>query len=345
MIPLLLVSSLAQAGEPKLKPVMRGLVAMGTSVNISKPDDRKGKLSMDLDDVFAKPEAFGGVVFNSTWAQLEPQEGRLDTAIIDEQLARIRAYNAAHPAAPLAVRLRIRCGPSAPMWAQKIGGDPVGIVLSQDREVTIGRFWTKEYRAAWRDFQNRLAARYDGEPLIVDVQVTSGMTNTGEPLNVARERTSQQRMREAGFTENIFKEILEQSGEDYAGWATTRLTFVFNPYHKTAQTADAESYETVLMKLYRQKYGMRAILSDHALQFPHVKRRESMNKALVSCGPPLNFQTHAPEGINLPATIADAVAMGADSVEIWNLDEGGFSTMPLGQLLKLKSLFAPNRAH
>ena len=91
--------------------------------------------------------------------------------------------------------------------------------------------------------------------------------------------------------------------------------------------------------------GMRAILSDHALQFPHVKRRESMNKALVSCGPPLNFQTHAPEGINLPATIADAVAMGADSVEIWNLDEGGFSTMPLGQLLKLKSLFAPNRAH
>ena len=55
----------------------------------------------------AKPGAFGGVVVNQTWEQLEPTQGVFNFSTLDASLAVVTAYNSTHANAPIGVRLRV----------------------------------------------------------------------------------------------------------------------------------------------------------------------------------------------------------------------------------------------
>ena len=46
----------------------------------------------------------------------------------------------------------------------------------------LGRWWTASYQAAWSTFEHAPAVRYDANPLIRGVQVTSWATTTEEPF-------------------------------------------------------------------------------------------------------------------------------------------------------------------
>lgn len=327
-----------------LKPEIKGLVSMGYVGGILRHRGRNGGKSdgngspvEDLDDVFSKPGIFSGAVLNLSWKELEPQQGKLTTDVINVALNRVRNYNKNNPDSPLLLRLRISCGRAAPDWAKSTGGEPVHILDPKGNYFYIGRFWTEEYRQAWRSFQDRLAAIYDGEPFIADVTVTSGMTNSDENMNLATNEYSLKNMHLAGFNDSLFVDVIKNAGEDYSAWKYTRLCFLINPFRFTdsGNAEFDEEFTLHLMRHFRLKYGEKCILSNHSYQYPHTERLEFIYYGIKDLGGAFDYQTHSPRGINMESTVVHAAALGATTIELWNdyinyLDE---------VLLRWKSLF------
>ncbi|HZB90328.1 MAG TPA: hypothetical protein VE397_02730, partial [Stellaceae bacterium] len=243
------------AAQPALKPALQGLVSMG---NIAFHRRDGGVPDNSLADLLARPGIFAGVVVNVTWAELEPAPGRLDAGAIDQPLAAVRAYNAKYPATPLAVHLRVWGGPNAPDWAKRLGGAPVS-VLHLDMPITIGRFWTAPYRDAWRSLQERLARKYDSEPLIREVSNTSCASITDEPFLLPADPLSLQHLIEAGFDSDAERDCLAQSAKDYALWRTTRIDYYFNPFRGIVGGRPQVEPEVALaiMHQWREQLGPR----------------------------------------------------------------------------------------
>jgi len=128
--------------------------------NIAWHNADDGEPSFVIENVEKYPGVFGGVVINATWRALQPhQGGPLDPSTVDEALAKVRAYNAAHPSAPLGVKLRVYGGSTAPTWAKQLAGGPIHIQRNPKGcahppcELTVGKHWSEAYVAAWRHFQ------------------------------------------------------------------------------------------------------------------------------------------------------------------------------------------------
>jgi len=334
----------------KLKPEIHGLVSMGYVAGILRHKGKKGSFSdgtgspsEDLDDVFSKPGIFRGVVFNLTWKELEPDPGNIITKVIDDHIYRVREYNKKYPQNPLLIRLRVSCGRAAPFWAKKIGGDPIKILDPKGNYITVGHFWSEAYRKAWRNFQNQLAKVYDDEPLIADVTVTSGMTNSDENMNLATNSFSIENMHAAGFNDSLFVKVIKGSGEDYSAWKKTRLNFLINPFRfsDSSKAVFNEEFTLSLMKYFKTKYGKKAILSNHSFQSPHTERLEFIYQGIKALGEPFDYQTHSPKKIDMEATVKDAAAMGATTLELWN----NYVDYPNEVLMRWKRLFDQNKGY
>ena len=143
--------------------------------------------------------AFGGLVVQATWSDLQPNSSSdFDTTVIDDALDAVNTYNAAAAKLPppnnrqIGVRLRIFAGctdgvSDAPAWAMSLDGSPITITATYaggPETCTFGRFWdpTSNYAAAWRQLQTKLAAKYDANPLIQEVAVTSCTSFSAEPF-------------------------------------------------------------------------------------------------------------------------------------------------------------------
>ena len=142
---------------------------------------------VDTIDVAAQSPAFAGIVVNQTWAQLEPSQGTFDFSTLDASLAAIAAYNAQHADAPLGVRLRVFAAYAAPGWAKTLDGAPITVPanLPDNTGGTLGQWWKPGYRSAWAALQQALAARYDTNPVLREVAVSSCSTLTAEPFVMA----------------------------------------------------------------------------------------------------------------------------------------------------------------
>jgi len=307
--------------EPQLKTPLIGLVAMG-GIGFHRVDG--GLAQPGVDDVNRVPGIFGGMVINVTWAQLEAQRGVLDTKIIDDVLDKIRLYNRANAQHPLGARLRVWPGPNAPVWVKNLGAAPV-TVLHKDMPITVGRFWSKPYRDAWRELQAKLAAHYDAEPLIREISNTSGSSMTDESILLPGDPESVKSMRAAGFTDAQFQACLWESPEDYTGWASTRVECVCNPYRAidSGKTRTDPDFTLKLMRHWRQTLGARGVLSNHALNEPaeHADIYDEMRRL----GPPIAFQTHSPSGLNWDGALRLGQSYGAGSIELWSGTKfGGF---------------------
>lgn len=111
-------SGVALAKEP-----LHGLIDMQ---NIAWHNADGGQPTFVMANVQQFPGLFGGVVINATWSAIQPSAtGPLDFSTIEDALTLVREYNAAHPTAPLGVKLRVYAGNSAPDWAKQISGGPV----------------------------------------------------------------------------------------------------------------------------------------------------------------------------------------------------------------------------
>jgi len=316
------------------KPLIHGLISMG-NIGFHRADG--GVPDNSLKEIEAHPGVLTGVVINITWAQLQPTPKSLDTAALDGALSDVNAYNAHHPQSPLAVKLRIWPGPSAPQWAKELGGPPVQLVHAagnQNLIITVGRYWAVAYRKAWWDLQHALARKYDSDPLIREISNSSCSTITDEGFLEAADPVSIQNLVQAGYTDQAFQTCLTQSPNDYSGWKTTRVDWAFNPYRgiESGKPVMDMSFTYQVMDGFRQSMGERGIVTNHALEVPTHPFLLPLFDHIRQVGAPIEFQTDSPKalgGMDWDATIKMGLSLGASAIEVWQgTNLNGFETIP-----------------
>lgn len=328
---------------------LRGLIDMQ---DISWHNTDNGTPSFDISNIAKYPGLFGGIVINATWAQMQPmQGGSVDFSYVDAALASIAAYNSSSKttqSSPVGVKLRIYAGSDAPLWAKSMSGGPVTIYRNpagcsgqpDSCPLTLGAYWTQPYIAAWRSFQAAVAQRYDTNPLVVAVAVTSCAEQTDEPFVASTGPVSKQNLKKAGLTDALQQACLSGAMTDYAAWQNTDIDFTFNSYNDLSGGLDPSFTQTVMTQC-RQIAGSRCVLDNHALQTPIVND-PTIYSAIAAMGAPINFQTQAPEtmGCIWPETITQGLILGARAVEVWpEAKYQGFDTLTTAQVQALHDLF------
>ena len=310
---------IAQAKTP-----IRGLVSMGPmkfSVTATDPENT-------LEPLNAKPGIFGGLVVLATWQELQKSEssGIEENNTIDKTLEEVRAYNRKNPQKPLAVKLRVWGGFVAPEWAKQIGGAPIKVFHAHDR--TLGRFWSPPYRKAWAHFQEMLAAKYDKEPLIHEVAVTSCMSFTAEPFYLADEPTVSKPLNTAGFKPFQFKQCLMDAVKDYAPWKTTNVETPLNPvYMPLGNKKGDPGFTEQYMRECRKAIGKRCIFDNHDFDTAPPSTIVPIIDLMKKIGPPFEFQSYHVSPPDWDGMIRKAAGLGAGSIELWQ-DYKGWQLQP-----------------
>ncbi len=224
-------SALAPTGGPGGKTPLVGLIDMGPQAAYR---DSQPFPTTDTSVVAPDAGAFTGIVVDETWAQLEPAAGRPDWAPLDPSLAAVTAYNQAHPATPLGVKLRIFGGYTAADWAKTLDGPPITVTAAERNKNkpggTLGQFWKPDYLRAWSDFQHALADRYDTDPLIRMTAVASCATETDEPFIMSLTPGLVRAMTADGWTPAARRQCLTGAVGDYSGWRHTPVDYTINPF-------------------------------------------------------------------------------------------------------------------
>jgi hypothetical protein len=301
------------------------------------------------------PGSFGGIVINETWADLQPTQGAaIVTTAIDNDLSAVATYNGSSSvtqSSPVSVKLRIYAGSNAPQWAKHLTGGPITIYRNpagcngqtDTCPLTVGPYWTTSYVNAWRAFQAQVAAKYDTNPLIVAVAVTSCAEQTDEPFVPSTGPISKANLGAAGLTDPLQQACLSGAMTDYAAWQNTDIDFTFNSYNKLTGGLDTAFSQSV-MTICRQMAPNRCVLDNHALQTP-ITSDPGIYTDIQSMGGLINFQTQAPEGMGCiwPETITQGLILGARAIELWPEKKyQGFVTLTVPEVQSLQAqFFAP----
>ena len=316
--------------------------------NISWHNTEGGEPTFTMANVDMFPGVLGAIVINATWDEIQTTEsGALDFSVIDDALAQVRTYNAANPSSPLGVKLRVYAGANAPGWAKSLDGAPIQIYRNPNGcdgdagvcPLTLGRYWMADYISAWRNVQAQLAARYDGEPLVREVAVTSCAQQTDEPFVPTLDSTSKTNLVSAGYTDDEQKACLEGAFDDYAAWKATLVDYTFNPFTPLSGSADT-SFPISVMQACRASLGPRCVIDNHVLESPLNAPNDPLYAEMRTLGAPINFQTGSPEQMNCAwtETIAQGVAIGAGAIEVWpDAKLHGFDSLTLPEVMSLAS--------
>ncbi|MBW4043294.1 MAG: hypothetical protein HIU86_14445 [Acidobacteria bacterium] len=321
---------------PGVKPLLAGLVDKGSeaSYHLDQPYP-----VIDLSDVAAHAGAFGGVVVNQTWAQLEPTRGGYDFSTLDASLAAVTAYNVAHPSAPIGVRLRVFAAFAAPAWAKSLDGAPIAVPANLPSRTggTLGRWWKTGYRSAWASLQQALAARYDASPVLREVAVSSCTTLTAEPFVMAPAISALATA--DGWTTAAQQSCLDGALTDYRPWTHTAIYYPMNPMNGGMTVTDEVMQRCASSSA---SGGPLCILANNALSPLSATSARSAPvyarmDAIWSAAPtttPIAFQMNGPNTATYCAALAVAVAHHAQSVEVWPSagTQPGFTTVPTATL-------------
>ena len=326
---------LAVPTAPGFKPLLVGLIDKGaeTPYHLAQaypPVDPTGVSS-----------GLVGVVVNATWAQLEPEQGEFDFGVLDASFAAIATYDRAHPEAPLGARLRIFAAFAAPAWAKALGGPAITVPVKAGTTSTptLGRWWEAPYRAAWAGLQQALARRYDSQPVLRDVTVSSCATLTAEPFVIAPGTVKAASA--MGWTPAAQQACLDGAFSDYAGWQHTAIYYPMNPFPgNPAITTD------VMGRCVHSEFGGGpwCILGNNALSPDSATTQRvapvyAEIDTLWSADPtstPISFQMNGPQPSTYCGAMVVAVDHHAQSVELWPQTgpaAGGFTAFPFSTLL------------
>ncbi len=328
-------SSSGGAALAPTKALLTGLLDMGVQSAYQRDVPFP---TVDLSTITPYAGAFGGIVVNENWLQLEPSPGKEVWTDLDSSLTAVRQWNATHPTTPLGVKLRIFGGYAAQSWAKTLGGPPITIV-TKGVPRTYGRWWTTPYGAAWSRFQYALAARYDSDPLVRAVSVGSCATLTGEPFVINLSPPAVRVMESAGWTPQAQQHCLDDALADYSGWRHTPVTFAFNPY-RTITNGHAVLDQSVTDEVMtacadsRRNGGPDCVLGNNALSDSSTTGRPAaiytQIDSLWQSTPghvSVYFQT---VGAGVDCTALNiAIAHHATAVELWppNLGYRGFAAI------------------
>ena len=337
--------------DPAIKPAIVGLISTGSPHN-----------KLGLNPLNNYTGAFGGLVVQASWSDLQPNSSSdFDTTVIDGALAAVNTYNAAAAMLPppnnrqIGVRLRIFAGctdgvSDAPAWAIGLDGSPITITASYaggPETCTFGRFWdaTSNYAAAWRQLQTKLAAKYDTNPLIQEVAVTSCTSFSAEPffLPHAQDDTTTMVLQGAVYTDSMYQQCLENAVADYAPWQMTRLEFTFNPFNGLTSPQGDVAFSERVMRGCRQTAGQRCILSNHDLDTnpPTPGGILPLYALMHKLGPNITFQTYVVNPNDFEGTLRKGISLGAGSIEVWQ-EPAGFEAQSNATLQNWASMFEPH---
>jgi hypothetical protein len=343
----LVASPLALAAPEALpmKASIRGFIDMQT---IAWHNADGGQPTFTLQHIRQFPRIFAGIVLNATWSEMQPQSGGpLVTKRIDAAIARVRRYNINHPSDRIALKLRIFAGNQAPDWAKAIDGGPITIQRNPagcntgDCSITIGKVWDAQYIAAWRAFQRRVAARYDSDPLIRSVAITSCAMETDEPFVMP----IQQKV-PPGYTDAAGRACLRGAVDDYAPWRRTPIDFTINAFLPIQMGGKANSaFSIAIMKACRAKLGRRCELGNHAFGADMVDPNLGIVQAIAAKRGLIHYQTVGPKKtavfVGWSATVRAARQYNATAIELWpDAKYGGFMRLSVPAMQKLKAIFS-----
>ncbi len=287
----------------------------------------------DPDEIAPDASAFSGIVVNETWRQLEATRGHDTFGPLARSLDAVAAYNRAHPHHALRVKLRIWGGFSAPQWAKTIAGPEVVFNTPSVQGQTTGEWWKRPYEAAWSSFQHALAAKYDADPLIGSVAVTSCATLTAEPFTFSPAPALSSELLGDGWSSADQEDCLNGAFSDYAGWQHTPIDYAVNAFSALTPGThlyrpDPEFSDEILTRCatLRSQAHRGCILSNHALTAESgspTSRQASVYTTIQNLWKrehgkiAVDFQTNSPGHFGGCQAIDIAVAHHAESVELW----------------------------
>jgi len=330
-----------------VKEPLRGLISMGAyrfAPVLGEPDN-------SLDTVRSKNGLLQGIVILASWRSLEPTatSGLADNNELDQGLAAVRKYNQDNPKAPLAVKIRVWGGFWAPDWVMEDSGGKIAVVHTngqgKSKDRTLGHVWDDRYRLHWAHLQELLAAKYDADPLVHEVAVTSCMMFTAEPFSIDTHPGALDPLRKAGMTDANYKACLNRIVDDYAPWKTTRFETPLNPFKSTDSGKPVHDVQFTLawMDDCRKRAGDRCVFDNHDLDVPAKvnKDLQTIYAAMKKSGAEVEFQTGPASPPDLEGVIAYGVEMGATSIELYQ-DYGGFTQVPDADLRRYSAMLINN---
>ena len=322
-------ASWAQTDGPQKQP-LHGLVTMGGLGPLLAPG---GHADNTLKEANAHPGVYSGVLILVSWDEIEHVEGILDASRIDAGLDAVRAYNSKYPDTPVKAKLRIFSGWNTPAWVITKSGGAIELEGTHG-QVSIGHFWTPAYRNSWKHLQTLLAARYDTNPLLDEVAVSSCATITAEPFIMALTPKNLPILHAAGFSDKNFKDCLLGAMDDYSAWKHTVIDYTFNPFRDSdsGKPVPDDGFTDQVMEAFRTSLSGRGVLANHGLQDAVSERQANVFAELKKLGPPIEFQTISPS-VGWDASVAMGLKYGATEIEIWNTrDAGGPANVSYDQL-------------
>jgi hypothetical protein len=318
------------SSQPQIKTQIVGLIDKGSEgpyhQGVPFP-------TADPDEIAPDAPAFAGVVVNESWAQLEPARDHYTFGPLTKSLDAVEAYNSAHPRDALRVKLRIWGGFSAPQWAKTMAGPAVIFDTPTVHGQTTGEWWKQAYEVAWSGFQHALAAKYDPDPLIGSVAVTSCATLTAEPFTFSPSPALASELLEDGWSSAAQEDCLNKAFSDYAGWQRTPIDYAVNAFSALAPGThfyhpDPAFSDMILTRCasLRDRDDRSCILSNHALTAGSgnpTSRQASIYETIETLYQrehgkiAVDFQTNSPDNFGGCQAIDIAVAHHAESVELW----------------------------
>ena len=177
----------------------------------------------------ARAEELTGFVVETSWAAIEPAEGSYNFSGIDRGLQ----YAAAH-----GQRVRLRILPAAPQWAKTIGGAPVPFHdHDTDTDITIARFWDPEVQQKWHTTVAAVAAAFDTDPALAEVNVSGVGAYSAEDMllplqdTTADGVTNRAHLLDAGFTDAARDAAYDANLAFFQQvWRATAITVWAHPY-------------------------------------------------------------------------------------------------------------------
>ena len=267
-----------------------------------------------------------GYVLRVDWSALQPTQGGDIAAnnAIDQAIASLRTLNAQKRSASphVFLKLRVLAGDSAPSWAKQLDGGPVTVADTGGGSVTVGKFWTDDFGAAYQDLMQKLAAKYDGVPEVRDIAVSRCTLSTAEPFQRKNsDATTRSNLLAAGFTTAADHLCHQQETDVHQGWASTTSSTAFTPYQQVDPKAIDESWTEQMIDYCRQVLTTRCVLESNGIQDPANPEGGSypqMYAKINTVGPPIAYQTASPgNGLgSLCNTLTWAVSQGTGAVEL-----------------------------
>jgi hypothetical protein len=286
------------------------------------------------------------VTVSLDWKNLEPTEGSFNDTPINNALASADAKG-------LTIRLRVIAGTQAPDFAKRVGGSPIPFYDHQAKQdSTIGRFWTSAYQAKWQAFMTHLAATYDGNRLVREVNISGTgaisaetMLTMGNDTLTGSTITNNDRLLAAGATETARRTaLMNDITFMQRTWKQTHTTLFCSPYVTLAPKPKSSlaTTEEIVAATYASDpghtvFGHTGASSTTLRGITHATVLE-MYEFFIANHYPFMAQTQAysggakNEGVgDLSYVITWLAAHGAYSIELpsgWQYDSGALRVMP-----------------